>query len=67
MAINPVQHDRSKHIAINYHFVWERVAHGELVVHYIPTKLQLAYVFTKGLSLKLFEFFQANLSVRPPE
>ena len=32
MTVNPVQHDRSKHIAVDYHFVHERVAHGDLVV-----------------------------------
>ena len=66
MAINPVQHDCSKQIAVDCHFVRERLAHGDLVVRYIPTKLQLANVFTKGLSSKLFEFFRVNLFVRPP-
>ena len=64
MAVNPVQHDRSKHKAIDYHFVRECVAHGALVVRYIPTKLQLVDVFTKGLFSKLLEFFRDNLSVR---
>ena len=64
MMVNPVQHDRSKHIAVDYHFVHERVALGDLVVRYIPTQLQLADIFTKGLSSKLFEFFRDNLSVR---
>ncbi|CAH9064067.1 unnamed protein product [Cuscuta epithymum] len=32
LAVNPIQHDRNKHIKIDYHFVRERVAHGDLVV-----------------------------------
>ena len=67
MVLNPVQHDCNKHIAVDNHFVHERAAHGDLVVHYVPPKLQLADVFTEGLSSKLFEFFRANLFMRPPE
>lgn len=37
MTANPVQHDRSKHIAVDYHFVQERVPHGDLIGRYIPT------------------------------
>jgi len=64
MTVNPVQHDCSKHIAVEYHFLRECVAHGDLVVCYIPTNLQLADIFIKGLSSKLFDFFRDNLSVR---
>ena len=39
MEVNPVQHDRSKHIMVDYHFVHERVTYGVLVVRYIPTNL----------------------------
>ena len=39
MEVNPVQHDRSKHIMLDYHFVHERVTYGVLVVRYIPTNL----------------------------
>lgn len=46
LTANPVHHDRSKHIAVDYHFVRERVAHGDLVVRHVPTKLQLADIFT---------------------
>lgn len=37
IAISPVLHDRSKHIKVDYHFVHERVSHGDLVVQYVPT------------------------------
>ncbi|XP_021849191.1 uncharacterized mitochondrial protein AtMg00810-like [Spinacia oleracea] len=65
LAVNPVQHDRSKHIKIDYHFVRERVAHGDLVVPYVPTELQFADIFTKGLSGQRFEFLRSNLHVVP--
>ncbi|CAH9057687.1 unnamed protein product [Cuscuta epithymum] len=66
LAVNPIQHDRSKHIKIDYHFVRERVAHGDLVVKYIPTQLQLADIFTKNLSSQRFEFLRSNLHVVSP-
>ena len=48
MTTNPVQHDRNKNIVVDYHFVQESIAGGgELVVHYIPTKLQITDIFTK--------------------
>jgi len=62
IAINPAQHDCSKHIAVDYHFVHEHVAHRDLVVCYIPTKFQTADIFTKGLSSK-FDFFKDNLLI----
>ena len=65
MTVNPIQYNRSKHTAVDYHFIHERVAYGDLIVRYIPTKLQLADIFTKGLSSKLFDFFKDNLSVHP--
>ena len=66
LAANPVQHYRSKHIKIDYQFVRERVAHGDLVVRYVPTKLQLADIFTKGLCGQLFEFLRSNLYIVSP-
>ena len=44
MSANPIRHDRSKHIAVDYHFVREWVAAGDLVVRYIPTSLQLSLI-----------------------
>ena len=50
MSTNPVQHDRSKNIAVDFHFVREQVADGDLVIRYIPTTLHTANIFTKRLS-----------------
>ncbi|CAH9139392.1 unnamed protein product [Cuscuta epithymum] len=66
LTANPVQHARSKHIQIDYHFVRERVAHGDLVVKYIPTQLQLADIFIKSLSSQQFHFLKDNLRVVSP-
>lgn len=58
-------HDRSKHITVDYHFVRERVSHGDLVIRYVPMKLQLADIFTKGLPSQQFLFLKSNLSIKP--
>ena len=56
MAVNPVQHDRSKHIAVHYHFVRERVVYGDLVVCYILTTLQLQTFLQKDCLLSCLIF-----------
>ncbi|CAH9082806.1 unnamed protein product [Cuscuta europaea] len=66
LTANPIQHARSKHIHIDYHFVRERVAHGDLVVQYVPTHLQLEDIFTKSLSSQHIHFLKDNLRVVSP-
>ncbi|CAL2229046.1 unnamed protein product [Prunus armeniaca] len=54
LAANPDFHARTKHIAIDYHFVRERVALGSHQVCFMPSTHQLANVFTKGLPTDRF-------------
>ena len=63
---NPVQHQRTKHIEMDIHFVREKVARGEVRVLHVPSRHQIADIFTKGLPLILFEDFRDSLSVLPP-
>jgi hypothetical protein len=57
LSCNPMQHQRTKHVEIDLHFVWERVALGHVRVLHIPTTSQYADVFTKGLPTSLFQEF----------
>jgi len=66
ITVNPILHDHSKHIKLDYHFVHERVSHGDLVVTYVSTQLQLANIFTKALPIRRFLFLKSNLSVDQP-
>ncbi|GAA0185307.1 hypothetical protein LIER_32595 [Lithospermum erythrorhizon] len=52
LAYNHVLHSRSKYIAIDYHFVREKVLLGDLKVQHVPTQLQLADIFTKPSLLR---------------
>jgi len=66
LADNPVQHQRTKHIEINIHFVRENVARGQVRVLHVPSRYHIVDIFTKGLPLVLFEDFRDNLSIRQP-
>jgi hypothetical protein len=54
LSTNHVQHQRTKHVEIDLHFVCERVAACDIRVLSIPTTLQFTDIFTKGLSLSVF-------------
>ncbi|RDX62452.1 hypothetical protein CR513_59211, partial [Mucuna pruriens] len=44
-----VQHDKTKHIEIDIHFIKNKLDSGLIVTTHVPTWLQVADVFTKGL------------------
>jgi hypothetical protein len=57
LSNNPVQHQRTKHVEIDLHFVRENVVIGQVRVLHVPTTSQFADVFTKGLPSLVFEEF----------
>ncbi|XP_021771433.1 uncharacterized protein LOC110735520 [Chenopodium quinoa] len=63
---NPVQHQQTKHIEMDIHFVREKVSKGQVRVLHVPSGYQIADIFTKGLPQILFEDFRSSLSVRLP-
>lgn len=51
---NLVQHLKTKHIALRYHFINDHVEDDNIGIHFVKTTYQLAYIFTKPLDEKSF-------------
>jgi hypothetical protein len=65
LSENLVLHDRSKHIEIRYYYIMDMVHRGAVRLHFMTTKDQVAYVFTKLLLTTKFEYFKEKLGVVP--
>lgn len=61
MVENPVQHDKSKHVDIDKHFMQEKIEDQSINLEYIPAKVQLADLLTKPVSIKVFQVLLSNL------
>ncbi|KAK4695272.1 putative transposase, partial [Phenoliferia sp. Uapishka_3] len=60
LAKHPTAHQRTKHIAIHYHFTRDKVATKEVVLKWIPTADMVADVMTKGLDAGKHKGFSAD-------
>nr|GEV91004.1 ribonuclease H-like domain-containing protein [Tanacetum cinerariifolium] len=58
-----VQHQRTKHIEIDIHFLYDFVAFGQVHVLHVPSRVQYADIFTKGLPSALFLEFRSSLNI----
>jgi hypothetical protein len=63
MAYNPVEHSRTKHIDIRYHFLRDHQQRGDIEIAYVSTKEQLADIFTKPLDEKTFTKLRNELNI----
>jgi hypothetical protein len=63
MADNPVEHSRTKHIAIRYHFLRDHQQKGDIEIAYVSTKEQLADIFTKPLCEETFTKLRHELNI----
>ncbi|GJR79204.1 hypothetical protein Tco_0149989 [Tanacetum coccineum] len=56
ISCNPVQHSRTKHINVSYHFIKEQVEKGIVELFFVGTEYQLADLFTKALPEDRFKY-----------
>jgi hypothetical protein len=66
LSANPIFHARTEHIEVDYYFVHDRVAKKEIQIRFIPSKDQLANVFTKPLPHSAFASLRSKLHVVSP-
>nr|GFA38220.1 retrotransposon protein, putative, unclassified [Tanacetum cinerariifolium] len=63
ISCNPVQHSRTKHIAVRYHFIKEHVEKGTIELYFVKTNYQLAGIFTKALPVDRFNYLVCRLGM----
>nr|GFB33766.1 retrovirus-related Pol polyprotein from transposon TNT 1-94 [Tanacetum cinerariifolium] len=64
ISCNPVQHSRTQHIDVRYHFIKEKVEKGIVELFFIGTEYQLVDLFTKALSVERFKYLVRRLGMR---
>ena len=60
---NPVQHSKTKHIEIGYHFIRDLVERKIMALEYIPTECQNTDIFTKSLDRSKFKTLRQVIGV----
>ena len=63
---NPVQHDRTKHVEVDRHFIKEKLEDEIIRLPYVRSEDQLADILTKAVAAQFFESFLRKLGVGDP-
>jgi len=66
IAKNPVQHSRTKHIDVRYHFLRDNVEKGNIALEFVDSAAQLADILTKPLDRSTFERLRSELGMIHP-
>nr|GEZ49816.1 retrovirus-related Pol polyprotein from transposon TNT 1-94 [Tanacetum cinerariifolium] len=64
ISCNPVQHSRTKHIAVCNHFIKVHVEKGTIELYFVKMDYQLADIFTKTLTADRFNYLVRRLGMR---
>ena len=63
---NPVQHDRTKHVKVDQHFIKEKIEEGIIELPFVRSEEQLADILTKAVSGGVFEIILGKLGIGDP-
>jgi hypothetical protein len=63
LSRNPVQHSKSKHIPIKYHYLRDQAENKNIKLECVPTQEHVAEIFTKPLKRDVFEYLMQILGV----
>nr|GFB74917.1 copia protein [Tanacetum cinerariifolium] len=64
ISCNLVQHSRTKHIDVRYHFIKEKVKKGIIELFFVRIEYQLADLFTKAFPVERFQYLIRRLGMR---
>lgn len=64
IAYDPVQHDHTKHVEVDRHFIKDHLKKGNICTPFVQTQNQLADIFTKGLSTSQFQGLVSKLGMK---
>ncbi|KAI3494744.1 hypothetical protein L1887_40442 [Cichorium endivia] len=67
ICLNPVQHSKTKHIALRYHFIKDHVEDGNIEIHFVRSNDELADIFTKSLPELAFNRILQGLGMMEAE
>lgn len=65
LSSNPLNHSRTKHVDVRYHFLREHISKGVFTPKWIPTHQNVADLLTKSLARSSFQVHRTGLSLVP--
>ena len=63
IAHNPMQHDKTKHVEMDHHFIKEKLETGVTCLLFVLTTQQIVDILTKGLMSPNFEHLISKLGI----
>ncbi|KAJ9556969.1 hypothetical protein OSB04_011583 [Centaurea solstitialis] len=66
IAANPVQHSRTRHIDIRYHFIKDHVEKGNIELFFVESERQIADLFSKAFDEKRHYYLLSKLGMLDP-
>jgi kynurenine formamidase len=61
LALNPTNHQRTKHIDVQFHFIKDKINSEQISLQHTFSEDQLADVMTKALGRNLFSHFLTKI------